>query len=461
MPGKADARCCLGATLTTDEGRQPLYRGGHQGAASLLLDSLVRMRRHLLFLSQTLPYPPDSGVAIRGFHVLRLLARAFDVTALCFARAKGGAVPQHDLARRLAALRQLAEVEAFPVPQEHNVWRLAWDHLRSVGLNRAYTTFAYDSATVTVRIRELLRRRRFDLIHMDSIMLSRYLPLLGEAPVVCAHPDIQSLLLKRRAQVERHAWRRAYLLRQAHLMKVEEQRWCGRFQCNVVVSETDRTELQRIVPGAKCAVVPNGVDIETFRPGPGRDEGILFVGESTWFPNRDAMQYFCTEILPRIRGAGALTPVRWVGRASDQLRREYSERYAVELTGYVPDVRPYLGDAACYVVPLRVGGGTRMKILDAWAMGKAVVSTSAGCEGLAAEDGRNILIRDDPHSFAQAVCAVLRDAPLRLRLGAEGRSTVERHYSWERIGASMLALYSSLPQAKSGFRSLRAAEASA
>src|SRR5213078_3725428 len=106
--------------------------------------------------------------------------------------------------------------------------------------------------------------------------------------------------------------------------------------------------------------------------------------------------------------------------------------------------RPYVRDAACYVVPLRVGGGTRLKILDAWAMGKAVVSTSVGCEGLVAEDGRNILIGDDPDSFARAVCAVLRDAPLRLRLGAEGRRTVERHYSWDGIGESMLPLYRSL-----------------
>jgi glycosyltransferase involved in cell wall biosynthesis len=139
-----------------------------------------------------------------------------------------------------------------------------------------------------------------------------------------------------------------------------------------------------------------------------------------------------------------MPPVRWVGRASDDLQQAYRDRYAVELTGYVADVRPYVRDAACYVVPLRVGGGTRLKILDAWAMGKAVVSTSVGCEGLAAEDGRNILIRDDPEGFAQAVCAVLRDGTLRRQLGTEGRQTVERHYSWEGIGGSMLSLYRSL-----------------
>jgi glycosyltransferase involved in cell wall biosynthesis len=372
---------------------------------------------------------------------LRLLARAFDVTALCFSRRKGRAVAQHDLAQRLAALRQLADVDAFPVPQEHSVWRLAWDHLRSVGLNRAYTAFTFDSPSVVRRIRDLLQTRRFDLIHVDSIMLSRYLPLVRGAPLVCGHHNVESVLLQRRALAERTPWRRAYLRHQARLTAREERRWCARCDLNIVVSEADRVTLQRSVPGATCAVVPNGVDIETFRPNPGRDEGIVFVGESTWFPNRDGWQYFCHEILPGIRAAAGMTPVRWVGRASDALRRHYHDRYAVELTGYVADVRPYVRDAACYVVPLRVGGGTRLKILDAWAMGKAVVSTSVGCEGLAADDGRNILIRDDPESFAQAVCAVLRDLPLRQRLGVEGRRTVERQYSWERIGESLLRLY--------------------
>ena len=405
-------------------------------------------RPRLLFLCHTLPYPLDSGIAIRSFHVLRLLARAFDVTAVCFSRRKGGAVSQHDLAERLAALRQLVDVEAFPVPQEHSVWRLARDHLRSVALNRAYTAFAFDSTTVADRIRDLLRTRRFSLIHVDSIALSRYLPLFDGAPVVCGHHNMESELLQRRARVERTPWRRAYLRHQARLLAREERDWCARCDLNIAVSDEDRLTLQRHVPGITCAVVPNGVDIETFRPGPDSDQrGLVFVGESTWFPNRDALQYFCDEILPRIRAAHGVTPVRWVGRASDALRREYRDRYAVELTGYVADVRPYVRDAACYVVPLRVGGGTRLKILDAWAMGKAVVSTSVGCEGLAAEDGRNILIRDDPESFAQAVCAVLRNVSLRQRLGAEGRRTVERQYSWERIGESLLRLYSSLSTA--------------
>ena len=398
----------------------------------------------LLFLCQTVPYPPDSGVAIRTFHVLRLLARHFDVTALCFYRRKGGAVSPHDLAQRLEALRAFGEVEAFPVPQEHSAWRLVWDHLRSIAGQRSHTTFAFDSGAVRARLGQLLGERRFDVIHVDSIALSRYLPLMSDAPVVCVHHNVESLLLERRAGVERNPWRRRYLRHQARLMEREERRWCRRCALNIMVSESDAMALRRIVPGVACAVVPNGVDIDTFRPSVGRDDGLVFVGELTWFPNLDALQFFHDDILPRVRALSGETPIRWVGRVSDDARRRYGDRSAIELTGYVPDVRPYVRDAACYVVPLRVGGGTRLKILDAWAMGKAVVSTSVGCEGLAADDGRNILVRDDPDGFARAVCEVLRDEPLRRRLGAAARHTVEQQYSWERIGEPMLELYDAL-----------------
>jgi len=415
----------------------------------------MNTRPRLLFLCSTLPYPPDSGQTIRSFHVLRLLARVFDVTALCFYRRTPlsfgrpeGRTMEQDLAQRLAALAQLADVEAFPIPQEYSVWRLAWDHLGSIGLNKVYTTFALDSAPFRKRLVRLMQTRRFDLVHMDSITLSRYLPLLRDLPVICVHHNVESVLLRRRARAERSPWRSAYLLHQAHLMEREERRWCGRCHLNVLVSEADRMELQRIAPEANCTVVPNGVDVEAFRPSAGREEGIVFVGGLNWFPNRDALQYFCDAILPTVRAAGEPTPVRWLGGGgSDEVRRHYRDRYAVELTGYVPDVRPYVREAACYVVPLRVGGGTRLKILDAWAMGKAVVSTSVGCEGLAAEDGRNILIRDDPEGFAHAVRAVLQDRGLRRRLGIEGRRTVERHYSWEGIGEAMLPLYRSLHEA--------------
>jgi glycosyltransferase involved in cell wall biosynthesis len=168
---------------------------------------------------------------------------------------------------------------------------------------------------------------------------------------------------------------------------------------------------------------------------------LVFVGGYSWYPNRDAMAYFGKTILPLVRRRYPDLSVTWVGRAPDAVKRDFENLYGIRLTGYVDDVRPVVSGAACYVVPLRVGGGTRLKILDAWAMGKAVVSTSIGCEGLDARDGENILIRDTPESFAEAVDAVLKDDDLRTRLERNARATAESVYDWSVIGGPMLREY--------------------
>lgn len=397
----------------------------------------------LLFLSQTLPFPPDGGVKIRTYNVLRLVARTFEVTALCFYRA-GVLGSAKEVETAVAGLEGLARVEAFPIPQEHSRARLAWDHLRSVIVRRAYTVSSYESADFRHRLEELLRTQSFDLVHMDSLDLSAYLPMLEGMPIVCVHHNVESALLRLRAQNERSPLVRRYVALQADLLEAEERRWCGRLALNVVVSEDDRQRFKALVPAARFTVVPNGVDTHAFQPASVSQEGAVFVGGYSWYPNRDALGYFASEILPRLRETSPDLRVRWVGRAPEAVRREYQERHRMELTGYVDDIRPYVHAAACYVVPLRVGGGTRLKILDAWAMGKAVVSTSLGCEGLEARDGENILIRDEPGAFAAAVQQVLRDEGLRSRLGEGGRRVAEEVYEWDVIGEHMTAEYRAL-----------------
>ena len=388
----------------------------------------------LLFLCQTLPYPPDSGVLIRAYNVLRLLSREFDVTALCFYRVADRHTDD-EVRRSVEGLKQIAKVEAFPIPQEHNKARLVFDHFRSLLSRRAYTVRTYESREFRKRLGELVKPRGFKLVHMDSLDLAGYLPELTELPVVCVHHNVESALLYRRAATMRGLARR-YVALQARFTESEERRWCPAVALNVTVSDDDREALLRIAPGARFIVVPNGVDTQSFRPEPGAQQGIIFVGAPSWEPNRDAMEQFCLNVLPRIRDRGIKTTVTWVGRAPESLKREYAERFGVELTGYLPDIRPLVRAAACFVAPLRAGGGTRLKILDAWAMGKAVVSTSVGCEGLAARDGENILVRDTPESFADAVAEVITNSELRRLLGAEARRTVEMQYDWEVIGTA-------------------------
>jgi len=397
-------------------------------------------RPRLLFLCQTLPYPPDGGVMIRTYHVLRLLAQRYDIHALCFFR--------RSTARGVeSAVRALSEyattVEAFPIPQEWSRGRLLWDHTRSVLQQRVYTLHAYESSAFGARIIALRQNWNFAIAHLDSLDLSGYLPLLDGLPTVCVHHNVESALLARRSTVEASLLKRWYLSMQAKLMEAEEARCCPRVALNVVCSKDDQAILEHIAPESRTTVVPNGVDIDEFTPGPQASEGVVFVGGMTWFPNRDCLEYFAESILPELAESGPMPVINWVGRALPGTTEHYGRR-GITLTGYVESIVPWVQKAACFIVPLRVGGGTRLKILSAWAMGKAVVSTSIGCEGLEARDGWNVLIRDDPKDFAAAVRQVLDDPTLASKLGANARATAVEIYSWDRIGEHMSKEYSSI-----------------
>jgi glycosyltransferase involved in cell wall biosynthesis len=401
-------------------------------------------RPRLLFLCQTLPYPPDGGVKIRSYHTLVALSAEYDIDALCFYRWKKGRAHTR-VEESLAALRCFATVEAFPIPQEHSRMRLLADHASSVLSGRVYTDFVYRSTAFRTRLRELVSSRRYALVHLDSMDLAGYLPDLQGQVLACAHHNAESALLIDRAQYERSPVRGAYLRFQGGRMRAAEAERCPRFALNVAVSEDDARILAGHSPAARFLVVPNGVDTEYFRPSPGTPTiDIVFVGGTTWFPNKDALHFFAEQVLPLIRAQRPGVSVRWVGRATEDERRFHSERHGITMTGYVEDIRPIVQQAACYVAPLRAGGGTRLKILDAWAMGKALVSTRVGCAGLTARDGENLLIRDDPQGFARGVLDLLNDPGLRERLARGARDTVERTYAWGKVGALLLGAYQSL-----------------
>lgn len=393
----------------------------------------------ILFLCHTLPYPPDGGVWIRTYNIFKELAKAFEVTVLCFERL-GTAKQSIDTDASVEHMKSLAEFEYFSLPQNHSRVTYVTNHLKSVLSRRVYTRYIYESADYHRRIRELIAERDFDLVHVDSLDLSAYLGDCGDVPIACTHHNVESALLERRSKVEGTPLGSAYIRQQARWMAKEERHWAPKVAMNVLCSSIDRDLLQEMVPGSPAAVIPNGVDIEEFQPLEAEATGSSFVGATSWFPNLDALEYFAQEILPLVHRELPDHPVHWVGSATDEQKARF-RALGVELTGYVDDVRTYMAGATTFVVPLRAGGGTRLKILNAWSMGCAVVSTSIGCEGLDAVDGENILVRDDPASFAQAVIDLERDDDLRARLGRAARKTAEDVYSWSVIGKDLVALY--------------------
>ena len=320
--------------------------------------------------------------------------------------------------------------------------RLLWDHLRSI----------VSSATLrSLRSREHWLRGgacagnsrpvRFDLVHFDSMDLQRFFPLVRHLPTVCNHHNAESVLLHRRVARElgARAW---YMRHQAALLARAESALLPQFDLNVMVSDVDTALLRELAPSARFTTIPNGVDTGYFAPSRnGLGAGCVFVGGTTWFPNLDGLEWFAAEILPRMRESGLGAPVEWVGRVTDAERARFAALPGVRFSGYVDDIRPHVHAAACFIAPLRVGGGTRLKILDAWAMGMPVVATSIACEGLDAVHGENILVADDVAGFVRETARVLADPALGARLGAAARATAEREYSWDVLGMKLRRQY--------------------
>lgn len=383
---------------------------------------------------------------MRTFNILRQLQVEYDVDLVAFSRVNHQ--PDHQ-ARQDAwtALRRAAAhvAEPTPIPNEHSALRKAWDHARSVVSGRPYTYYEYESGAFANQLAAVLRTRAPQLVHLDSLDLYRWMGGLPRVPVACTHHSIESELLRLRAP-----WlpplRRRYVLLQADRLERVERALCPGLALNVMMSDVDAQRLRALTPAAATAVVPNGTDTEYFRPTgsdsiPGR---VVFVGPTYSFPNKDAAEFLLAEIWPRIRATDDTATLRLIGRNADADRTRYAAEPGVIPIGYLPDIRPSLAEARCCVVPIRIGGGTRLKILDAWAMGKAVVSTSIGCEGLDVEDGEDILVRDTPDAIAEAVLRVLHDERLRARLERGARRRAVTTYGWSAVGRRLRSAYDEL-----------------
>lgn len=411
-------------------------------------------RSSILFLSQCLPYPPHSGVTSRTFNVLKQLQQEFDVVLLAYFRRNHQPDPDARQAARRALEKCVTRVGTpVAIRAEHAITRRLWDHLRSVLTGRAYTYYEHESRDYRDQLQRALAEAPPALIHLDGLNLHGWLPDLPPVPQVCTHHNIESDVLRLRAARTTSPLLRRYVLHQAGLVAGLERRLSPRFRLNVMMSELDGERLRRLAPGARTIVVPNGVDTTFFVPDPSRavvPGRAVFLGGTYVFPNRDGVEYLLQDIWPDIRAAYPAATLQLIGQTPEEDRARYERVSGVACLGFVPDVRPHVAEAGCCVVPLRVGGGTRLKILDAWAMGKAVVSTSLGCEGLETVDGDNILVRDDPKDFARAVVDVLSDAGLRNKLERNARKTAERRYSWDSIGERLRAAYRDITESRFG-----------
>jgi len=263
--------------------------------------------------------------------------------------------------------------------------------------------------------------------------------------VLDAH-NVEAQIAERYAQLEPHRLKRRVLRWNWRKMLSFEMRTVAEMDLVLAVSDTDRGTFSSHRVGDRVQVLENGVDLDYFAPRDGEKAGQgVFVGSMDWLPNTEGIRHCIAEVLPLIRRVRPDFELSVVGRnPPSELAALAACDPGLEVTGTVDDVRPYIARAEVYLVPLGFGGGTRLKILEAFAMGKAVVSTTLGCEGIACRHGEHLLIADSPEDFAAAVLRLLAHPELRLQLAANAMGLVQEKYSWDSIGSRLLACYEGL-----------------
>lgn len=392
----------------------------------------------ILIVSKCVPYPPSFGGAARVYHLARVLARDHGVSLLCY-----GSAAEREHVATLAA--RSIEVQTVPPPPGAR-WRRLYQARSLVG--RPFHYYNFYSGAMTRALHATLARRRFDVVQIEFSEMAYHPVPPGPIRILDEH-NVEFLLLDRVWRQERKPLRRLYGRVHARKFRPDELAACRRMNAVLTTSDKDRSVLRAEGIDVPMHVIPNGVDVEFFTPdqAPVQRPRLLFTGAINYVPNTDAVIHFCRDILPAVRTAVPEVSFAIVGRDPPGRVRRLTGP-SVVVTGTVPDVRPWMREATVFVVPLRSGSGTRLKILEALASGCAVVSTSIGCEGLDVTHGEDILIADTPAEFAQAVVRSLRDPELRARLGARGRTLVERQYRWDAIGGTLSALYTELLEAR-------------
>jgi glycosyltransferase involved in cell wall biosynthesis len=398
----------------------------------------------LLWLSHVLPYPPVSGALQRAHHLLAAAAARHEVTLLSFAQRRLLGTDAAVAAARGALAALCREVVVHEDPGEASAAAFLARVARA-GLSASpFAAHRFASAAFAADLRRLAARTAVDLVHVDYIGLAPYLAEVPGLPFALDHHNVESHLMARRAGLERNPLRRLYLSQEAAKIARLERRWAPRAAANLVCSALDAERLRGAAPGARTVVCPNGTDPAYFRRGgtPPEPGHLLFVGGLTWQPNLSAVRWFLREVWPGLVRARPQLVFTVVGAEPPaDLRRAAGRDPRVRLTGHVPDVRPYLERAEVFVCPILDGGGTRLKVLDALAMGTPIVSTTLGCEGLDLEPERHFLAGDTPEAFAAQTARLLEDPGLRARLGEGGRRVVLNHYCWDRVAETMLRAY--------------------
>jgi glycosyltransferase involved in cell wall biosynthesis len=379
----------------------------------------------VLYISVAYPLPANNGAKMRLWAILRAIKNAgHELSLASFAEPGEGAGTEQDLATVCT--------DTDIVTLSYTRLSAGGDYgkrLRGLLSSSPFTLERLRSSEMAERLKRRVREHSFDVIVCDNVFAAVNLPA-SASPVVMNSQNVEYRILQRYIEHERNPLKALYARVEAHKLRRFEAAMYRRAIMAMACSSVDTGLIRSLCPGIETAVAPNVVDVHEYPPAAGEEPlAVLYQGGMDWFPNRDALQYFVRDILPLVRKEVPGVRLVAAGRnPSPEFRAQFSDVAALEFTGTLADLRPVIAKAAVCVVPLRIGSGTRLKILEAGAMGKAMVSTSVGVEGLDFIAGKEILVADDPATFARDVVQLLNDPARRKALGEAARNRVLQDY---------------------------------
>ena len=393
----------------------------------------------ILWLKTELLHPVDKGGKIRSYNMLKELKRNCRITYLTLDDGTADAK-----ARELAS-EYCHELVCVPHRgREKFTSGFYIDLMLNLVSELPYAIKKYESEAMRQEVATRVADIRFDLLVCDFLAPAVNVPPALDCRSVLFQHNVEAMIWKRHYEVQANVVKKAYLYRQWQKMRAFEAKTCPQFDCVVAVSREDRELMQQQYGVDRIYDVPTGVDTEYFRPSgrvKSQPESLVFTGSMDWLPNEDAIRYFTEQIMPRIKQVVPGVTLTVVGRNPYPGLVELSKLDpSVIVTGRVEDVRPFMEEAAVYIVPLRIGGGTRLKIYEAMAMEKPIVSTSIGAEGLPVTDGKEILLADTPESFAEAVVRLLRQENLASALGKQAAAKVREKFGWDTVAEGFAAI---------------------
>lgn len=393
---------------------------------------------NILFLTPYLPYPLNNGGLIRVFHLLTNIAKRHQVTLLCME-------PDNDTQREgikiiqgLGINTKLIQVAANQKKANKRLYQLI-----SLFTKKPYQYFQYHSIQMQDAITKHLTSNEFDLLMVEFSQMGYY-DIATDIPKYVDQHNVEYEIMQRTFETEQSPLRKLLAKSEWKKYRNHEIENCEKFTACLTTSQRDAEILQGRSAKIKCHVIPNGVDSEFFKPSNIHVDPnmILFTGTISYYPNTEGVLWFHKTIWPLLKQLKPEATFCVAGKAPPvEIQNLAKSDKNIVVTGAVDDMRDYYGKAAVVVVPLRVGGGTRLKILEGMAMQKAIVSTTVGAEGIDHADGKNILLRDTPEAFANAVADVMNDHDLRCRLEYGGRKLVEEKYDWTAVGSSLCEVF--------------------